>query len=171
MAYQENVSDQTCQCREDMRWNSNALECQVNRNDATEDKMSSQMWIVQLYLDVDCSHLNYTTPVSEEVLAAAKKVKRRKLVFLLHNRKRYYVIWTFDKRNAFLTRLSKRGGVGSTRLTRRERFSNCQLFTTRPSCTGGLESARPTMQGTSAVLYSRTNSVAAHFTGIVSELI
>ena len=58
-----------------MRWNSNALECQVNRDDATEDKMSSQIWIVQLYLDVDCSHLNYTTPVSEEVLAAAKKVK------------------------------------------------------------------------------------------------
>jgi len=51
--------DQTCQCREDMRWNSNALEC-------------------QLYLDVDCSHLNYTTPVSEEVLAAAKKIEQKR---------------------------------------------------------------------------------------------
>ena len=81
----ENVSDQTCQCREDMRWNSNALECQVN----CEDEMSSQMWIVQLYLDVDCSHLNYTTPVSEEVLAAAKKVKKCDLVFLQNNCKWY----------------------------------------------------------------------------------
>ena len=38
--------------------------------------MSSQILIDQLFLDVDCSHLNYSTPVSEEVLAAAKKVRR-----------------------------------------------------------------------------------------------
>ena len=38
--------------------------------------MSSQILTEQLFLDVDCSHLNYSTPVSEEVLAAAKKVKR-----------------------------------------------------------------------------------------------
>ena len=57
-----------------MRWNSKALECQVNRKDASENEMLSQIWIVQLYLDVDCSHLNYSTPVSEEVLTAAMKV-------------------------------------------------------------------------------------------------
>ena len=28
----------------------------------------------EIFLDVDCSHLNYSTPVAEEVLAAAKKV-------------------------------------------------------------------------------------------------
>ena len=38
--------------------------------------MLSQILIDQLFLDVDCSHLNYSTTVSEEVLAAAKKVKR-----------------------------------------------------------------------------------------------
>merc|ERR1711971_181393 len=51
--------DQTCQCREDMRWNSKALEC-------------------QLYLDVYCSHLNYTTPVSEDVLTAAKMIEQKR---------------------------------------------------------------------------------------------
>ena len=59
-----------------MHWNDKALECQVNCGDAAENEMSSQILIAQLFLDVDCSHLNYSTPVSEEVLAAAKKVKR-----------------------------------------------------------------------------------------------
>ena len=68
-----------------MRWNSNALECQVNCEDATKNEMLFQIWIAQLYLDVDCSHLNYTTPISEEVLAAAKKVKKCDLVFLQNN--------------------------------------------------------------------------------------
>jgi len=51
--------EKTCQCREDMRWNNKAFECQI-------------------FLDVDCSHLNYSTPVSDQVLAAAEKVKQRR---------------------------------------------------------------------------------------------
>ena len=65
----------------------------------------------------------------------------------------------------WLKRLSKRGEVGLTRRTRRERFSDYQLFITRWSCTGGLGLARPTMRGTSAVSSSPTNSKAAHLAG------
>ena len=103
--------------------------------------MLSQILTEQLFPDVDCSHLNYSTPVSEEVLAAAKKVRRI----------------TFDKWNALLPRLNKRGGVGLTRPTRRERFSDCQISTMRPSCTAGQGSARLMMRATFVVLFSPTN--------------
>ena len=33
-----------------------------------------KIFFSEIFLDVDCSHLNYSTPVAEEVLAAAKKV-------------------------------------------------------------------------------------------------
>lgn len=48
-----------CQCRRDMRWNERALEC-------------------QLYLDVDCTNLTYTSEVSPEVLAAAEELEQRR---------------------------------------------------------------------------------------------
>ena len=35
----------------------------------------------QIYLDVDCSHLNYSTPVSDQVLAAAEKVVQQSMSF------------------------------------------------------------------------------------------
>ena len=35
----------------------------------------------QIFLDVDCSHLNYSTPVSDQVLAAAEKVVEQSMSF------------------------------------------------------------------------------------------
>ena len=35
----------------------------------------------QIFLDVDCSHLNYSTPVSDQVLAAAEKVVQQSMSF------------------------------------------------------------------------------------------
>ena len=35
----------------------------------------------QIFLDVDCSHLNYSTPVSDQVLAAAEKVLEQSMSF------------------------------------------------------------------------------------------
>ena len=35
----------------------------------------------QIFLDVDCSHLNYSTPVSDQVLAAAEKVLQQSMSF------------------------------------------------------------------------------------------
>ena len=35
----------------------------------------------QIFLDVDCSHLNYSTPVSDQVLAAAEKVVQQSMTF------------------------------------------------------------------------------------------
>jgi len=49
------VGDQgKCQCRNDMRWNTEAGECQI-------------------YMDVDCSKLSYNSTVAPTVLAAAEK--------------------------------------------------------------------------------------------------
>ena len=35
----------------------------------------------QIFLDVDCNHLNYSTPVSDQVLAAAEKVLEQSMSF------------------------------------------------------------------------------------------
>jgi len=83
--------DQTCQCREDMRWNDKALEC-------------------QLFLDVDCSHLNYSTPVSEEVLAAAKKIEQKRRGWVDEADKKRKILRLPDLHYA--TKLHGRTGVG-----------------------------------------------------------
>jgi len=46
-----------CECRRDMKWNTEALECQV-------------------YLDVDCSKFTYDTPASSLIQTAAEKAQR-----------------------------------------------------------------------------------------------
>ena len=74
-----------CQCRRDMRWNERALECQVlfawcwyrgKQNFCYNIQWDKLDWIVtilfeefhfplfQLYLDVDCTNLTYTSEVS-----------------------------------------------------------------------------------------------------------
>merc|ERR1712181_63156 len=45
-----------CKCRRDMRWNSKALEC-------------------QLFIDVDCKNVTYSSTVSDEVKAAAETLE------------------------------------------------------------------------------------------------
>jgi len=47
-----------CKCRRDMRWNTKALEC-------------------QLYIDVDCSNITYTSAVSDQVKAAAESLETK----------------------------------------------------------------------------------------------
>jgi len=46
----------TCKCRRDMRWNTKALEC-------------------QLFIDVDCTNVTYSSTVSDEVKAAAETLE------------------------------------------------------------------------------------------------
>jgi len=46
-----------CQCRRDMRWNSEAGECQI-------------------YMNVDCSSITYDSPVSDTVMEAVEKAKQ-----------------------------------------------------------------------------------------------
>jgi len=45
-----------CKCRRDMRWNTKALEC-------------------QLFIDVDCKNVTYSSTVSDEVKAAAETLE------------------------------------------------------------------------------------------------
>merc|ERR1719204_156174 len=47
-----------CQCRTDMRWNTEAGECQI-------------------YMDVDCSDITYDTPPSPTILQAVEKATQR----------------------------------------------------------------------------------------------
>merc|ERR1712192_348468 len=47
-----------CQCRTNMRWNTEAGECQI-------------------YMDVDCSDITYDTPPSQTILTAVEKAKER----------------------------------------------------------------------------------------------
>jgi len=46
-----------CECRRDMKWNTDALEC-------------------QMYMDADCSKFNYDTPPSATIQAAVEKARR-----------------------------------------------------------------------------------------------
>jgi len=48
----------TCKCRRDMRWNNKALEC-------------------QLFIDVDCSNVTYSSTASDEVKAAAETLETK----------------------------------------------------------------------------------------------
>jgi len=48
----------TCHCRRDMRWNTKALEC-------------------QLFIDVDCKNVTYSSAVSSEVKAAAETLEAK----------------------------------------------------------------------------------------------
>merc|ERR1719495_1691007 len=47
-----------CQCRTNMRWNTEAGECQI-------------------YMDVDCTDITYDTPPSPTILEAVEKAKQR----------------------------------------------------------------------------------------------
>ena len=49
----------------------------ISCNQTTLLKLKS----AQIFLDVDCSHLNYSTPVSDQVLAAAEKVLEQSMSF------------------------------------------------------------------------------------------
>merc|ERR1711934_1233505 len=50
------TSGTTCQCRRDMRWNTKAFEC-------------------QLFIDVDCKNVTYSSTVSDQVKAAAETLE------------------------------------------------------------------------------------------------
>ena len=63
-----------CQCRTNMRWNTEAGECQVDFQRRCSDGL---MFYPQIYMDVDCSDITYDTPPSPTILEAVEKAKLR----------------------------------------------------------------------------------------------
>ena len=70
-----------CECRQDMKWNEEALECQVCYKKyyiygSSNNKHLKLFLNLQVYLDVDCSRFTYETAPSSAVQAAVEEAKK-----------------------------------------------------------------------------------------------
>ena len=64
-----------CECRRDMKWNTEALECQVEIINVCY-RFNISPTILQVYLDVDCSKFTYETQPSTLIQKAVEQAQR-----------------------------------------------------------------------------------------------